>query len=538
MPTDRVGERRFKLVACAIIAVAIAVRFTRLGSNSFWVDEISVLAVVRSRHFLAHLRASGGPFEPPLHYALVWLTTRLPIGFEYAARIPAAIAGVVEVGALMMLAQRLTRRRDVALIAGAFLAVAPFAVRYSQENRYYTTFSALHLVSWWLLVRALDRRGNDDFVWWGLAAGALLLTHPFAPLVVVVQAVVVWWVARREVAPESSEVRASLRRGVLRAALAAGVVALPWFVWGAQRWIRDAIAGRSYALNLRAREPVAISFDLFKRATEWLLGNSGRWSILIVLLLALALGAVTAADPMLRRVTRWVVVYSVAFFVALVPLARVLNTYLAMRRIEFLVAPVMLVAAIGVVDIEARVRRRWNPRRAAGFLTATVAAVILLSSVAVVAYFVTEKTNYRSLVTVVGDARRDDLVVVGPVDERWPPAIREYLAWRGVHRRLVFVVPGHRPPELVIPHGRVVWITGSPPGGHAFRTRGLNSLKDLQVIAGDRTAPASILPWFVSTSEPRTDHELLRQLQRIRRLAVVLPPPTGLKFPWWLVTGR
>ena len=538
MPADRVGARRFNLAAGVIIAVAIALRFTRLGTNSFWVDEVSVLAFVRSHHFLADLRARGGPFEPPLHYAFVWLATQLPIGFESAARIPAAVAGVVEVGAVIALARRLTRRSGVALIAGAFLAVAPFAVRYSQENRYYTTFSALHLVLWWLLVRALDRRTDSDFVWWGLALGALLLAHPFAPLVVLVQVVVVWRVARRPAEIASDGSRASLVRGARRAAVAAAIVSAPWFIWGARRWIPDAIDGRSYALNVRSREPVGISPDLFKRATEWLLGNSGRWTILIGLLLLLVVGAVFATDPWLRRVARWVTLYSIAFFLALVPLARVLNTYLAMRRIEFLVAPVMLVAAIGVVDIAERVRRRCNARAGRRVLAATIGLVTTLSLVATVAYFATEKTNYRGLATVVADTRPEDLVVVGPVDERWPALIRDYLRWKGVHRRLVFLIPGHRSPPIQIPTGRMVWITGSPPGGHGFRTRGLNSLTDLQVIAGDRTAPAAILPWFVSTSAPRTDAALHHQLHTIRGLAVALPPPGGSRFPWWLITGR
>lgn len=538
MPTDRVGERHFKLIACAIVAVAIAVRFTRLGANSFWVDEVSVLAFVRSRHFLADLRARGGPFEAPLHYALVWLATQLPIGFELAARIPAAVAGVVEVGAVIALARRLTRRSDVALIAGAFLAVAPFAVRYSQENRYYTTFSALHLVSWWLLVRALDRREDSDFVWWGIAVGALLLAHPFAPLVVLVQFIVVWRVARRPVGIASVGSSPSLGRGARRAALTAAIVAAPWFLWGTLRWIPDAIDGRSYALNARSREPVGLSLDLFKRATEWLLGNSGRWTILIVLLLVLGVGAVFATDRRLRRVAGWVTLYSIGFFVALVPLARVVNTYLAMRRIEFLIAPVMLVAAIGVVDIAERVRRRGSARVGMGVLVATVAMVTALSLVATVAYFATEKTNYRGLATAVADARPDDLVVVGPVDERWPVAIRDYLRWKGVHRRLLFLIPGHPPPPIRIPAGRMVWITGSPPGAPAFHTRGLNSLADLQVIAGDRTAPAAILPWYVSTSAPSTDAQLRHQLRDIRGLAVALPPTTGSRFPWWLITGR
>ena len=49
--------------------------------------------------------------------------------------------------------------------------------------------------------------------------------------------------------------------------------------------------------------------------------------------------------------------------------------------------------------------------------------ILIFSLIAVVAYYTTEKTNYRGLASVIGASRPDDLVVVGPVDERWPASI-------------------------------------------------------------------------------------------------------------------
>ena len=58
-------------------------------------------------------------------------------------------------------------------------------------------FSALSLLTWWLLLRALRLRRRpatgSGTAWW---RRAMLLTHPFAPLVLVVQAAfvgVVFW---------------------------------------------------------------------------------------------------------------------------------------------------------------------------------------------------------------------------------------------------------------------------------------------------------------------------------------------------------
>src|SRR4029079_11871428 len=130
-------------------------------------------------------------FEPPLHYLTVLAALHLPFGFETAARIPSAIFGTLEVLALVLLTREATRRRTTALVAGLLLAVAPFAVRYSQENRYYVMFSTLAQVSWRLLLRALRRRDGAAWIWYGVVAAAMQLTHPFSPLVLALEALVV-----------------------------------------------------------------------------------------------------------------------------------------------------------------------------------------------------------------------------------------------------------------------------------------------------------------------------------------------------------
>ena len=531
-------DRRFARAVALIVAAALVLRLTRIGTNSFWVDEINVLSFVRSGHLLSELRSRGGPFESPLHYVAVWAASYLPFGFETCARVPAAGFGAVEVLGLGLLVRRLTARRDIALVASAILAVAPFAVRYSQETRYYTTFSALHLVSWWLLVRAYQLRTRASFLWWGVGTAALILAHPFSPLVVVVQLSVIGVLARRaHRRGEMRETREAIR-DAFRAFVLAGLIILPWYLWGTLRWVPDLINGRSYRLNPGPREQVTLSFDLLVRVGQTLLGNGGRWTVLSMLLVLLAAGSIVCSRGRDRRVALAISIYATGFLVALVPMTHVLNTYFAMRRIEFLLAPMIGVAAIGIFAVSDRVRERW-PMRPVGrqIQTTLISVVLVLSLIAVVVYFTTEKTNYRALAAVIGGTPGPDLIVVGPVDYRWPPAIVSYLAWRGVHRDLRFIVSGRKLPRLPGRPGRVVWVTGSRPGGRGFRTRALNSVPDLQVIAGDRTSPGSVLPWFVSMSSPRTSDQLHKQLDEISHLGVLLNAP-GSSLPWGLFTGR
>ena len=523
-----------------IVTVALGLRLLRLGTNSFWIDEINVASFVRSGHLLTDLQARGGPFEPPLHFISVWLSTRLlPFGFETAARVPAALFGTLEVVALIGLARRVTRRTDIALLAGALLAVAPFAVRYSQENRYYTTFSALHLVSWWLLARALEERKVGDFVAWGVALALLLLAHPFAPAVIVAQVLGARWWIRAEIRaarlPRHSLVIAHTRLTVVVAAL----IALPWYLWGLIRWVPDLIDGRSYALNAPGRARVALNVDLFKRLVEWVLGNTGRLTPLVVLLVAFAVLAPFVARPGLRDPARLMILYTVGFVIVLVPLAWILRTPLAVRRVEFLLPPTILLAVIGIDGLGMRLRARARDRAGTWVMHLAPVLVLVLSIAATGAYFTTEKTAYRELARVVATTPRSDLVVVGPIDIRWQDSIERYLAWNGIHRPVQFVIAGRGRPHLTRPRaGRVVWITPSPPFGRYFHSRALNSLPDLQVIAGDKTAPAVVLPWFVAVTRPRTDQEMARDTRLVSLVSANLPPPAGTSFPWWLLTGR
>lgn len=532
--------RHFAAGAALVVAVALALRIYHLGANSFWIDEINVASFVRSGHLLTDLRARGGPFEPPLHFVSVWLATRLlPMPFEAAARVPAALFGTLEVVALIGVTRRLTRRKDLALLAGALLALAPFAVRYSQEARYYTTFSALHLLTWWLLTRAIENDRTVDFVLWGVALALLLLAHPFAPLVLLVQVLGAWWWIRRGTregfVERPDRVTAHTRLTVVIAAL----IALPWFLWGLIRWIPDLIDGRSYALNPPGRARVALNLDLFKRIVEWVLGNTGRMTPLVFALVVLAVASPFVARRGLRAVARVLAVYTLGFLVVLVPLAWVLRTPLAVRRVEFVLAPVILLAVLAIDGCGAWLAARRHDR-AARLVTHLLPIVLLvLSFAATAAYYTTEKSAYREVARVVGQTPRDALVVIGPIDVRWKRSIERYLGWQGVDRPVRFIIAGKPVPELARPpSNRVVWITPSKPDSRTFRSQPLNSVPDLQVIAGDRTAPAVVLPWFASETHPLTDRQLRRQAQLVSRLPANDPPPEGSGFPWYLVTGR
>jgi 4-amino-4-deoxy-L-arabinose transferase-like glycosyltransferase len=512
------------IVGCvSVLLVALFLRVYALGSQSFWIDEISVTSFVRSGHLLSDLRDRGGPFEPPLHYLTVLGALHLPFGFETAARIPSVLFGTLEVGALILLTREATTRRSTALVAGLLLAVAPFAVRYSQENRYYVMFSALALLSWWLLLRSFRLESRGSWAWYGVVAALMQLTHPFAPLVLLLEAIVVGvmlWGGRGTERPKA------MRRGYGLAIVIGVVLIAPWYVYGALKWIPNALDGKSYALNPSGQFAVPLDTDLFKRGAEWLLGNAQGFDVLAGILVILAIAAPFLARGRERVVAASTLAYVLIFVLVLVPLARALGTYFAYRRIESLVAPLLLVVAVALVAAGYRLfALHLQPRVAVGVGVVAVLVVAGLALSATISYYSTEKTNYRAFAREVRDAPGGRAIVVGSTTRRAAGYIRDYLHWKGVDRPVTFLVPGHRPPPIAVTPQGVLWLTGAPPDRSDMTTKPLNDLAKMQVIAGDRSGLLIILPWFASTSHPTSEGELGTQRDAIAQLPPFLPAP-------------
>ena len=156
---------------------------------------------------------------------------------------------------------------------------------------------------------------------------------------------------------------------------------------------------------------------------------------------------IAIASPLLargrdRRVALFALAYSIGFVIVLVPLARVLGTYFAYRRIESLVPVILLAVAIGLMGIVDRLTQLHLDRRVAyAFGAVALLVIVALSLAATLAYYDTEKSNYRELARIVHDTPADEDVVIGPSAD--PARILEYLEWKGV-RPARRVRPGER----------------------------------------------------------------------------------------------
>ena len=167
-------------------------RFATLDRQSFWLDELVTVSLVRKSfgdmvHAIPHSEAT-----PYLYYVVAWPWARLFGSGEVGLRSLSALAGTAAVVASDGAGASLVSRR-VGLIAAALVAVNPFLIWYSQEARAYALVTLFVSVGLWLFGRALAGEGRA-LVGWALLSALALATHYFAVFVVVPEAV--WLVAR------------------------------------------------------------------------------------------------------------------------------------------------------------------------------------------------------------------------------------------------------------------------------------------------------------------------------------------------------
>ena len=500
-----------------IVVVAALVRLLQLDHQSLWIDEIIANLTHQEGSFLDAALVGSGPLEPPLSHVLSYLAQKLPLPIEMSARLPAAVFGALEAAPLFLLMRQATSDIRVALVAASLAAVAPFAVRYAQDARYYTLSSVFHLAGWWLLLRAMRRSSTAHWSMLGVAWALALLSHPFAWVTTVAQfaVAVVWHVrhrGRRRKKPPPQ------LRGIVSATLIATVLAVPWYVASVFGFLSET-ANESIAIGTPERFSVSLNLDLLWRGGSLLLSNPFQ-----IYLLAGGVGVVIVLSPVLasgwsRRLAIAIGAYLLAFTALIATAARPMGTYFAYRRIEFFVPVLMGAAAIGIVAAYDRSRRAGLPRGTALVVPSTVlVAALALSSWSLMTHYASEKTNYRGAAEILAQVPPDTTVIMGPFDPIWYEHIESYLrqAGTGIDLMTLDEVDTRRGP------GRVYWLTGNPPTLDDFSVEPLNAENRLQAIAGDATWPDVRIPLYLSHSQPDDENELAQQLEHVRGLRWVL----------------
>ncbi len=169
-----------------LVILGAALRGWRLAAQPLWMDEVASFRnaqVVRADGLMAVAKVDH---VPPLSSALEALSMWIGRGSEFWMRLPAALAGTIAIALTYVVAQRLLGDRSISLASAGVVAVAPFAVWYSQEGRMYSLLMVcglVYVICGWAVVGGVARRWE----WAGavLSAVAGLWTHPYMILLMI-----------------------------------------------------------------------------------------------------------------------------------------------------------------------------------------------------------------------------------------------------------------------------------------------------------------------------------------------------------------
>jgi len=372
----------------AIVALAAALRFATLDTQSVWFDEAATWDLVRGSfgqmlHGVAH-----GESTPPLFYALEWVWTRAFGDGEAGLRSLPALVGLLTVPVAYAIGRRAGRGRvAVGLAAAALVAVNPLLVWYSQEARSYALAVLLSALALAFLMRAQDDRRQRVLAGWALAATLALATHYFTAFALAPQAAWLLW-------------RHPRRRAALAAVGALAVAAaalLPLLL--AQSGNPYDIAGTSLAVRL------------VQVPKQFLLGYRGPLALpLGVLGALLVLGAAWLLVRRTPRAARALLLAGIGVAGVALPLLTALvgEDYLNTRNVLPALIPLLTALAVGCAASD-------RPRLGAGLLAA-LCAISLAIVVAVDADAGYQRPDWRGLARALGAAGGPRALVVAPAN--------------------------------------------------------------------------------------------------------------------------
>lgn len=266
---DRRATPEIVIVGVIAVVAGAVLRFST--TSSLWLDEaLSVnISQLPPDELVRWLRHDG---HPPLYYLLLHGWSGLFGTGDVAVRALSGVFGLLT----LPLAWVAGRRRGgpvLAWVTVTFVALSPFAIRYSDEARMYSMVMFLAFAGY-LLVDDVLRRGNGGrlrLVGIALVAAALLYTHYWALWLLAAAGLVVLWRAFR--APEPADRRTAWK--VVGALVVGGLLFVPWLP---SMLYQSAHTGTPWASPMRPT--VAATFTL-NDFSSGLYADAGFFAILL-----------------------------------------------------------------------------------------------------------------------------------------------------------------------------------------------------------------------------------------------------------------
>jgi mannosyltransferase len=317
-----------------IIAVGALLRFSTIGIQDFWLDEIVTVQEIGLPPIDILKQVNAADSNPVLYPLLAGGWERVFGSGEWGVRSLPALLGTLTIPLVYAATKTLASRR-AGLIAAGLTATNPLLVWYSGEARNYSLLVFCSALAFLCFARAMDEVRGLRWLWaWALASALALTTHYYALLLIAPMAA---WLLWRRPGSRLDTLMALGVIGVVGLALSPHVAARK----GGTEWIDD----------------IDLSERLIQLPEHFLVGFWSPWEALPLIAVVAALGvaiyAAVGAEPRTARAI------AIAASIALAPLLILLivafagDDYIVTRYLLELWVPfaVALAAALGAAAV-------------------------------------------------------------------------------------------------------------------------------------------------------------------------------------------
>jgi uncharacterized membrane protein len=178
-------DKNWAIALILLLISSLLVRSISLLKSSIWHDEGFSL-MLASRSPLDIWLGSARDVHPPLYYEILHFWTEIFGNSVLSVRSLSLVAGIIVVWLGYQIAFMISKKRNVALLAGLLLSLNPFLIRYSQEVRMYGILGVFLLIA----IIGLIKISKDSKDWFGyvlyvIGVSAGLYTHYFTAMVVI-----------------------------------------------------------------------------------------------------------------------------------------------------------------------------------------------------------------------------------------------------------------------------------------------------------------------------------------------------------------
>ncbi|MDQ6746079.1 MAG: glycosyltransferase family 39 protein [Actinomycetota bacterium] len=388
---------RERAVVVGLVILGAILRFSTLGVQSYWYDELATVQIVQPPlHDAVHAYINSES-TPPLYYLTGWVWGHVFGEREYALRALSAAYGSAAVFLTYLAGRRLVSSR-VGVLAAALVAFNPMLVWYSQEARAYSLAVLLAAASLVSMLGALRVPTARNVALWTVVAALALLTHYYAVFVIGGETVVLLTAYRR-----GGRWRQLLPVLALPA-VALGLLALARAQGGGSRtnWIASIPLGHRVATV--GKELISANTLLIDdRAGP----PGGALGYLVALAILLGASCAAVAWRRQRKVSRSALPLALGAGTLLLPLLLVVahQDYFFDRNLVMAWIPLAIALAAGLAIL---------PRVAAVGLVALICLVGIAINLDVARWPELQRDDWRDAVTALGHSTAGRAVIVIP----------------------------------------------------------------------------------------------------------------------------